>query len=92
MQDDTTAHIHALTDDYSTDKPLKRVSEDRVVNMFGSELLDFSKQTGVRILNGRAGVDGDIGKCTYVSGARRSLQDTHIRALPNIPIDSSPAI
>ena len=83
MQDDTAAHIHTLPDYYSTDIPLKRVSEDRVFNRFGSELLDFCKQTGVRILNGRAGVDGDIGKYTYVSGAGRSLVD-YVIASPHI--------
>ena len=83
MQDDTSANIHALPDDNTTDIPLKRVSEDRVFNRFGSELLDFCKQTGVRILNGRTGVDGDIGKCTYVSGAGRSLVD-YVIASPHI--------
>ena len=29
----------------------------------------------MRILNDRAGVDGDIGKCTYVGSAGRSLVD-----------------
>ena len=83
VQDDTAAHIHALPDDYSTDIPLKRVSEDRGFNRFGSELLDFCKQTGMRILNGRAGVDGDIGKCTYVGSAWRSLVD-YVIASPHI--------
>ena len=54
--------------------------------MFGSELLDFCKQTGVRILNGRAGVDVDIGKCTYVSGAGRSLVD-YVIASPHLSRD-----
>ena len=83
VQDDTAAHIHALPDDYCTDIPLKRVSEDRGFNRFGSELLDFCKQTGMRILNGRAGVDGDIGKCTYVGSAGRSLVD-YVIASPHI--------
>ena len=83
VQDDTAAHIHALPGDYSTDIPLKRVSEDRGFNRFGSELLDFCKQTGMRILNGRAGVDGDIGKCRYVGSAGRSLVD-YVIASPHI--------
>ena len=75
VQDDNEDHIHVLPDDYSTDTPLKRVSEDRGFNRYGSELLDFCKQTGLRILNGRAGVDGNVGKCTYVGSSGRSLVD-----------------
>ena len=67
--------ILVLPDDYSTDLPLNRVSEDKGFNRYGSELLDFCRQTGLRILNGRAGVDGNIGKCTYVGSAGRSLVD-----------------
>ena len=37
----------------------------------------------MRILNGRAGVDGDIGKCAYVGGAGRSLVD-YVIASPHI--------
>ena len=73
VQDDTEAHILVLPGDYSTDLPLKRVSEDKGFNIYGSELLDCCKQTRLRILNGRAGVDGNIGKGTYVGSAGRSL-------------------
>ena len=59
------------------------MNEDRGFNRFGSELLDFCKQTGMRILNGRTGVDGDIGKCTYVCGAGRNLVD-YVIASPHI--------
>ena len=75
VQDDTAVHILVPPDDYSTDLPLKRVSEDKGFNRYGSELLDFCKQTGLRILNGRARVDGNIGKCTYVGSTGRSLVD-----------------
>lgn len=75
VEDDTADHIHALPDDYVTDLPLKRVSEDKGFNRYGSELLDFCKQTGLRILNGRAGEDGSTGKCTYVGSSGRSLVD-----------------
>ena len=75
QEDDTAAHIPVLPDDYATDLPLKRVSEDRGFNRYGSELLDFCKQTGLRILNGRVGADSDIGKCTYVGSAGHSLVD-----------------
>ena len=74
-QDDNADHIHVLPDDYSTDTPLKLVSEDRGSNRYGSELLDFYKQTRLRILNGRTGVDGNVGKWTYVGSSGRSLVD-----------------
>ena len=47
VQDNYADHIHALPDDYSTDTPLKRVSEDRGFNRYGSKVLDFCKQTGL---------------------------------------------
>ena len=41
------------------------VSEDKGFNRYGSELLDFCKQTGLRILNGRVRNDETIGKMTF---------------------------
>ena len=64
-----------LPDDYSTDLPLKRVSEDRSFNRYGSELLDFCKHTGLRILNGKSGLDSNVGKCTFVGSTGRILVD-----------------
>lgn len=73
--DDSADHMHVLPEDYLTDLPLKRVSEDKGYNRYGSELLDFCKQTGLRILNGRVGADIDIGKYTYVGSTGKSLVD-----------------
>ena len=75
VEQDTAEHIDILPDDYSTDTPLKRVSEDKGFNRYGSHLLDFCKQTGMRILNGRVGKDSKIGKCTYVGSNGKSLVD-----------------
>ena len=56
--DDTSDHVHVLpADDYQTDIPMHRMSEDKGFNNFGSNLLDFCKHTGYRILNGRVGQD-----------------------------------
>ena len=60
VKDDTSEHIHVLPDDYLVDTPLGRVSEDRGFNRYGSHLLDFCKETGLRIVNGRVwkGLEG----------------------------------
>ena len=38
-------------------------------------MLDFCKETGLRVLNGRVGKDKGIGKCTYVDSAGKSVVD-----------------
>lgn len=73
--DDSSDHIHVLPEDYLTDVPLLRVSEDKGFNNYGSQLLDFCKQTGLRILNGRVGADSYVGKYTYVSSIGKSVVD-----------------
>ena len=40
-----------------------------------SESIDFCKETGLRIINGRVGKDKGIGKCTYVGSAGKSVVD-----------------
>ena len=55
---------------------MPRSSEDEVhVNNNGLLLLDFCKQTGLRIMNGRVGNDQGIGKYTFVGSRGRSLVD-----------------
>ncbi|MES9884415.1 MAG: reverse transcriptase family protein, partial [Sedimenticola sp.] len=71
--DDADAHIPTLPDDYVTDTGLSRVTQDRVINNNGRRLIDFCKETGTRIANGRVG--GDNGKCTYVGSNGSSLVD-----------------
>ena len=41
----------------------------------GRKLLDFCKQNGLRICNGRIGEDRYFGKCTFIGGTDRSLVD-----------------
>ena len=75
VEDDTSEHIHVLPDDYLVDTPLGRVSEDRGFNRYESQLLDFCKETGLRIVNSRVGKDKGIGKYTYVGSAGKSVVD-----------------
>ena len=75
VEDDTAEHIHVLPDDYLVDTPMERVSEDKGYNRYGSQMLDFCKETGLRIINGRVGKDRGIGKCTYVGSAGKSVVD-----------------
>ena len=54
---------------------MERASEDKGYNRYGSQLLDFCKETGLRIVNGRIGNDKGVGKCTYVGSTGKSLVD-----------------
>ena len=73
--DNTSDHIHVLPEDYLPDVPLLRVSENKGFSNYGLQLLDFCKQTGLRILNGRVGADSYVGKYTYVSSIGKSVVD-----------------
>ena len=66
VNDDSSDHIPALPNDYSIELPVERASEDKAFNRYGSQLLDFCKHTGLRILNGCMGADKGIGKCMFV--------------------------
>ena len=48
-------------------------STDNVVNLNGHMLLEFLKQTGLRVANGRVGEDKNVGACTYVGSKGSSL-------------------
>ena len=74
--DDGTTHMSVLPDDYVSDIQMPRSSEDEGhVNNNGLLLLDFCKQTGLRIMNGRVGNDRGIGRYTFVGSRGRSLVD-----------------
>ena len=69
-------HVPIQNNDICNDTlPTKRVSKDSVVNENGSSLLEFSKQTGYMLLNGRIGTDKIIGKYTCVKRAGSSVVD-----------------
>ena len=72
---DNSRHVYALPGDYSADKVLPRSSKDSKLNANGSLLIDFCRQTGLRIANGRVGSDSVVGECTYVGTGRSSLVD-----------------
>ena len=74
--DDGTRHMSVLPDDYVSDTQMPRSSEDEGhVNNNGLLLLDFCKQTGLRIMNGRVGNGQGIGRYTFVGSRGRSLVD-----------------
>ena len=73
VTDDNIKYINFLPDDYVTDTELPRKSQDNGVNSNGLVLLDFLKQSGLRIANGR--VCGDAGACTFVGNRGSSLVD-----------------
>ena len=76
VEEDQTAHMSVLPDDYMPDRYMSRYSQDKGhVNNNGLLLLDFCKQTGVRIMNGRVGSDRGVGKYTFVGSRGSSVVD-----------------
>ena len=49
-------------------------------------MLDFCKETGLTIVNGRVGNDKGIGKCTYVGSASKSVVDYMIGSQCLFPV------
>ena len=64
-----------LPEEYESDVPLDRFSQDNFINVNGRKLLDFCKLNSLRICNGRLGQDKGIGKCTYIGGTGSSVVD-----------------
>ncbi len=52
-----------------------RASMDKTSNPRGDEVLHLCKSTGLRVMNGRCFDDKDIGKFTFTSGIKRSVND-----------------
>ena len=52
-ENDSAGHVSVLPDDYVEDIPMARWSEDTGTSQYGPFLLDFCKQSGLRIANGR---------------------------------------
>ena len=74
--DDNSIHMSMLPDDYCTDTEMPRFSQDKGgMNNNGNCLLDLCKQSGLRILNGRVGLDKYVGKNTFVGHQGCSLVD-----------------
>ena len=72
---DNDVNMDLLPDDYEADENLQRFSQDSSININGRKLLDFCKLNGLRICNGRLGMDKGIGKYTYVGYSGRSVVD-----------------
>ena len=54
---------------------IPRCCKDNAINSNGRLLIDFLHQTGLRIANGRVGVDADIGAYTFVGSNGSSVVD-----------------
>ena len=68
-------NIVVLPTDYMMDKTLRRISQDKIVNINGRRLLEFCKTHGLRICNGRLGSDLGIGNYTYVDSSGKNVVD-----------------
>ena len=69
--DDSFKHL-PLPDDYIEDEYIPRTSHDKNINPNGTSLLDFCKQTNLRILNGRFGSDTGIGNLHVIHIAEKA--------------------
>jgi len=80
---DTSGEFLSLPDDYTADRVRPRVSQDNGhTNNNGIALLEFCKQTGLRILNGWCGPDDVVGKYTFVGSRGCSLVDYVLASEP----------
>ena len=75
VTNDSNLHVNVLPDDYVCDQEIPRKSQDTIVNLNGYLLLDFLKQSGLRIANGRVCEDKNVGAFTYVGARGSSLVD-----------------
>jgi len=73
--DELDSNVHILPDDYSHDLHLPRSSQDSVVNRNGKLLIEFCKESGLRIINGRVGDDAGVGKYTFNGFQGKSVVD-----------------
>ena len=75
VSNDYTIHMNLLPDDYTSDVEIPRKTQDNIINANGYLLLDFLKQSGLRIANGRVCEDKDTGAVTFVGSRGTSLVD-----------------
>ena len=75
VTEDCATHMDVLPDDYVPDLKMPRKSQDNTVtvNSNGQLLLDFLKQSGLCIANGRICEDRDVGAYTFVRSRGGSL-------------------
>ena len=74
--DDTQQHIPLPVDYVLDDEIPPRVSQDKNgSNSNGQQLLDFCKQTSLRIANGRCGTDSSVGDFTCTTSRGQSVVD-----------------
>ena len=69
------SHYLPLPDDYIEDSEILRANEDHMVNTQGRSVLEVCKICDLRIVNGRNGLDKDIGRYTCCTHNGRSTVD-----------------
>ena len=73
VDDDYDNHMNVLPDDYVPDQNMPRKSQDSVINANGYIMLEFLKQSGLRVANGRVCEDKHIGAMTFLGSRGSSL-------------------
>jgi hypothetical protein len=82
VENEILLDLDVLPDEYEPDLCINRRSQDRVVNENGLYMLDFCKQTGMRVMNGRLYEDDSVGKFTCVKNMGSSVID-YVMCRPN---------
>ena len=67
VANDAARHMCALPDDYEPDLPIFISLQDTVLSENGSLLINFCRQTGLHIANGRVGEDAAEGTYGWLS-------------------------
>ena len=83
--DDNSIHL-PLPDDYILDEFIPSTSQDKNMNSNGTLLLEFCKQTNMRILNGRHGSDKGVGKFTCHTHRGQSVVDYVLVSTDILPL------
>ena len=87
VEDEFLHKLDMLPDDYVEDVFLSRCSQDKITNEYGNYLSNFCKASGLRIMNGRIGSDGGLGKFTCVTENGCNLFTVFSVSEPNICSD-----
>jgi hypothetical protein len=75
VEDEYLFNLEFMPPDYAIDTNISRCSQDKVVNDNGKLLINFCKQTGLRIMNGRLGIDKLFGNFTCIKHNGSSVVD-----------------
>ena len=81
LDDNRVPLFHEFRDFFRETVTTSRKSNDKTINSYGRELLNFCKSYGVSIVNGRLGQDAGKGEYTYICSAGCSVIDYFLSSI-----------